>query len=196
MDVFLTNIGNAYLTAPTMEKCYVVAGNEFGPELKGQLLKIIQALYGLKSASATFHAHLASILCHVMGFTPCEADPNMWMRPAQKLDGSLYYEYVLCYVDNVLILSLNPDGIADELKEHFVLKEVLDPSTKREWYLRATIGKFKFSDGSYAWYVSPGILEMRYTHYRIHLGHEAVPEGVLPTHGGLSHGTGYISTSE
>jgi len=40
------------------------------------------------------------------------------------------------------------------LKEHFVLKEVLDPSTKRERYLGATIGKFKFSDGSYAWYMS------------------------------------------
>jgi len=73
---------------------------------------------------------------------------------AQKLDGSPYYEYVLCYVDNVLILSMNPDGIADELKEHFILKEVLDPGTKHEWYLGATIGKFKFSDGSYAWYMS------------------------------------------
>ncbi len=43
MDVQVTNIGNTYLTAPTMEKCYVVAGNELGPELKGWLLKIIHA---------------------------------------------------------------------------------------------------------------------------------------------------------
>ncbi len=77
MDVCLTDIGNAYLTAPTMEKCYVVAGDEFGPELKGWLLKTIQALYGLKSTSATFHAHLALILHHIMGFTPCEADPDV-----------------------------------------------------------------------------------------------------------------------
>jgi len=90
------HIGNAYLTTPTMEKCYIVAGNEVRPELKGWLLKIIQALYGLKSAGATFHAHLALILCHVMGFTQCEADPDMWMHLANKPDGSPYYDYVLC----------------------------------------------------------------------------------------------------
>ena len=76
------------------------------------------------------------------------------MRPAQKPDGTLYYEYVLCYVDDVLIISMDPDGIADELKEHFVLKEVLDPAVKRERYLGATIGKFTFPDGSYGWYMS------------------------------------------
>jgi len=48
MDVHLTDIGNVYFTAPTMEKGYIVAGDEFGPELKGWLMKIIQALYGLR----------------------------------------------------------------------------------------------------------------------------------------------------
>jgi len=142
LGVRLTDIGNAYLTAATTERCYVVAGDEFGPELKGRILKIVRALYGLKSAGAAFHAHLASILRHIMGFTPCEADPDVWMRLAQKPDGTLYYEYVLCYVDDVLIISMDLDGIADELKEHFVLKEVLDPAVKRERYLGATIGKF------------------------------------------------------
>jgi len=59
------------------------------------------------------------------------------MCPAQKLDGTLYYEYMLCYVNDVLIISMDPDGIADELKEHFVLKEVLNPAIKRERYLGA-----------------------------------------------------------
>jgi len=79
LEVRLTDIGNAYLTAPTTEKCYVVAGDEFGPELKGRVLKIVRALYGLKSAGASFHAHLASILRNVLKFTPCEADPDVWM---------------------------------------------------------------------------------------------------------------------
>jgi len=153
LGVRLTDIGNAYLTAATTERCYVVAGDEFGPELKGRILKIVRALYGLKLAGAAFHAHLASILRHIMGFTPCEADPDVWMRPAQKPDGTLYYKYVLCYVDDVLIISMDLDGIADELKEHFVLKEVLDPVIKCECYLGATIGKFNFSDGSYGWYM-------------------------------------------
>jgi len=50
------------------------------------------------------------------------------MCPAQKLDGTLYYEYVLYYVGDVLIISMDLDGIADELKEHFILKEVLNPA--------------------------------------------------------------------
>jgi len=83
MDVCLTNIGT-YLTTPTMEQCYVVAGDKFRPELKSQLMKIIQALYSLQSAGVAFHAHLASILWHVMGFTPCTADPV-----ANELKGTL-----------------------------------------------------------------------------------------------------------
>jgi len=68
LEVCLTDIGDAYLMAPTTEKCYMVAGDEFGPELKGRVLKIVWALYGLKSAGATFHAHLAAILQNVLKF--------------------------------------------------------------------------------------------------------------------------------
>jgi len=103
LEVQLTDIGNEYLTAPTTEKCYVVAGDEFGPELKGRVLNIVRALYGLKSAGASFHAHLASILCNVLKFTPCEANPDVWMQAAVKTDGTCYYEYTLCYVDDVMI---------------------------------------------------------------------------------------------
>jgi len=88
LGVCLTDIGNAYLMAPTTECCYVLVGDEFGPELKGCILKIVWALYGLKSAGASFHAHLASILQHVMGFMPCEADPDVWMHLAKKPDGT------------------------------------------------------------------------------------------------------------
>jgi len=41
LSVCLTDIGNAYLMAQTTECCYVVAGDEFGPELKGCILKIV-----------------------------------------------------------------------------------------------------------------------------------------------------------
>ena len=48
---------------------------------------------------------------------------------------------------------MDPDGIANELKEHFVLKEVLDPAEKRQCYLGAMIGKYNFLDGTYGWYM-------------------------------------------
>jgi len=154
LEVRLTDIGNAYLTAPTAEKCYVVAGDEFGPELKGRVLKIVQALYGLKSAGASFHAHLASILQNKMGFTPCEADPDIWMQPAVRKDGTRYYEYALCYVDNVMIISADPDSIIENLREHFVLKEVTNPGSSHQRYLGATIGKYTSELGNTAWYMS------------------------------------------
>ncbi len=82
------------------------------------------------------------------------------------------------------------------LKEHFVLKEVLEPGTKCEWYLGATIGKFKFSDGSYTWYMSAKEYLKCAIPARVHLGHESISEGNLPTHGGLSPRAGHISASE
>jgi len=49
------------------------------------------------------------------------------MHVAVKPDGMHYYEYALCYIDNVMIISADPDAVIKELWEHFVLKEVTDP---------------------------------------------------------------------
>ena len=46
LEMWSTNIGNAYLEAYTSEKLYIVAGLEFG-ELEGHILIISKALYGL-----------------------------------------------------------------------------------------------------------------------------------------------------
>ncbi len=49
----LTNvIGNAYLNAEMREKVYTTTGPEFGAELQGKPVLIVQALYGLKSSGA------------------------------------------------------------------------------------------------------------------------------------------------
>ena len=63
-----------------------------------------KALYGLKSSGAAFWAHLAETL-HDIGFRPTRADPDVWRRPAKKADGEEYYEYILCYVDDLLAVS-------------------------------------------------------------------------------------------
>ena len=43
--------------------------------------------------------------------TSCPADPDGWMRPAIKSDGSKCYEYVLLYVDDALVVSENAECI-------------------------------------------------------------------------------------
>ena len=51
LQIWQTDVGNAYLEAMTQEKVYVIAGDEFG-QLKGNVLVIKRALYGLKSSSS------------------------------------------------------------------------------------------------------------------------------------------------
>ena len=45
------------------------------------------------------------------------------MRKNVKPDGFLYWEYVLCYVDDVLCLSHDPKRIMDQLHSVYTLKE-------------------------------------------------------------------------
>jgi Reverse transcriptase (RNA-dependent DNA polymerase) len=49
MDVWATDIGNAYLEAFTSEKVYIIAGPEF-KQREGHILIIRKALYGLRSS--------------------------------------------------------------------------------------------------------------------------------------------------
>ena len=43
-----------------------------------------------------------------MGFVGSRADPDFWMKPASKPDGIEYYQYVICYVDDVTVAMENP----------------------------------------------------------------------------------------
>jgi hypothetical protein len=46
-----------------------------------------------------------------LNFTSCPADPDVWMRPAIKSDGQNYYEYVLLYTDDALVISESAEQI-------------------------------------------------------------------------------------
>ena len=72
------DISNAFLTAKCDERICFRAGPEFGDK-QGQWVVVVRALYGLVSASASFARHRNNVLTN-MGFTPCQADPDVWMR--------------------------------------------------------------------------------------------------------------------
>ena len=57
-----------------------------------------------------------------MGFTPCKADNDIWMRAAVKADGTKYWEYILVYTDAILCLSMDPSAMLCTLDQHFLLK--------------------------------------------------------------------------
>ena len=63
-----------------------------------------------------------------IGFIPCVADPDVWMRAATKENGDKYYEYVLIYVDDILVCSMKPELVKETLTHIYRFKE--DPITK------------------------------------------------------------------
>jgi hypothetical protein len=117
-----------------------IAGPEFGQGKESQPVMIVQALYGLRSSGAQWHDHLAATLREA-GFKACKADADVWMRPAVKADGSKYYKYVLCYVDDLLVVSEHPERIMEGLEANYVLKagSVGEPMT----YLGAKVSKYR-----------------------------------------------------
>ena len=115
LEVWQTDIGNAYLEAYTTEKVYVIAGPEFG-ELNGHIFVIRKALYGLKTSSIRWHERFSDVL-RGMGFVPSLAEPDIWMR-----DRGDHYEYIATYVDDLTIASRDPLSIIDDLEALFKLK--------------------------------------------------------------------------
>ena len=78
MELWATDIGNAYLESFTKEKVYIKAGPEFGSR-EGHYLVIVKALYGLKSSGLRWHERFADVL-RDMNFFPSRAESDIWMR--------------------------------------------------------------------------------------------------------------------
>ena len=51
LEILYGDIGNAYVNAYTNEKVYAIAGDEFRKAMKGSVVIIVQALYGLRTYS-------------------------------------------------------------------------------------------------------------------------------------------------
>ena len=150
LDILACDIQNAYLTAKCRELIWTVAGPEFGSE-QGSIMVVKMALYGLKSSGAAFRAKLAGLLNDI-GYTPSKADPDVWMRAAIKPDGTEYYEYVLCYVDDVLAISQDPMRTIEGIQSMFKLKD--DKAEPPDIYLGATLEQVETQGGTKCWSMS------------------------------------------
>ena len=149
LQVMSCDIQNAYLAANCREKIWTYVGPEFGSE-RGQPMIIRKALYGLKSTDMAFRAHLAETL-HDIGFKPTKTDPEVWIHPAVKPDGSKYYEYIMCYVDDILSVSHDAKSILQFLQEQFKLKQ--DKVEPPDMYLGAQFGTMQV-EGNVGWFMS------------------------------------------
>ena len=125
------------------------AGPDFGSE-SGSIMIVKKALYGLKGSGAAFRAHLAEKL-HNIGFIPTRADPDVWRQPAVKPDGFEYYEYILCYVDDLLAISHDAEKVLKSVQDTFKFKD--DKIDKPDVYLGAQLDKMSV-DGFEGWTMS------------------------------------------
>ena len=149
LPVYGADIQNAYLQAPTTEKHYIICGPEFGLENEGKKAIIVRALYGGKSAGADYWRHVRKAM-HEMGFSSCPADPEVWMRPGIKDDGSEYWQYVLLYTDDILCVMEHPEKfLREEMGTRFTLKEKsIGPPTH---YLGNKVSNVTLKNGTSCW---------------------------------------------
>jgi hypothetical protein len=121
LEVKVGDMLNAYITAPITEKVWTALGPEFEQDA-GKSAVIVRALYGLKSAGAAFRAHLASCM-RDMGYVSCKADPDLWLKAeTQPDDGTRYYSYVLCYVDDILCIHHDAMKVLGKISTYLQLK--------------------------------------------------------------------------
>ena len=149
LSVFAADIQNAFLQAPSSQKHYIICGAEFGIENIGKKALIRRPLYGVKTAGKDFRDHLRACMRHLK-FEACLADPDLWMRPAMKVDGSEYWEYVLLYVDDCLVVSERGEQIlTEEIGKYFLLKE--DSVGPPTIYLGGQIREVEMENGTFCW---------------------------------------------
>jgi hypothetical protein len=86
-----------------------------------------------------------------LGFVSCISDPYVWRRAATKQNGFKYYEYILVYVDDCIIVSEYPQNILDKFESeyNYRLKDIGEPSR----FLGAKIGCVMLGV-KYTWYIS------------------------------------------
>ena len=151
VQICVADVTNAYINADNREKIWTIAGPEFGATEQGSVMIIRKALYGLKSSGAAWRALFASTLVD-QGYKSTKADPDVWIRAQVKPNGFLYYEMVLVYVDDIMVLSHDPKSTMDAIAELYRLKEgsVGEPKT----YLGANVLRYQLPDGKECWAMS------------------------------------------
>ena len=87
-----------------------------------------------------------------MGYRPSQADTDVWMRAAVKTSGVKYWEYVLCYVDDILSIRNDPKATMEAIKSKFKLKG--DKAEPPKTYLGASLSKMTNEDNQECWAIS------------------------------------------
>ena len=114
---------------------HVKVGPElFGKENKGKTAVIVQALYGLCSSDNAWRNEFSTFIVHDLGYKSSIADPDVYLKPCKRPDGTKYYSYLIIYVDDVLCIHHNPKSTMDMISGNIASRQVLKT-------LRCTLGQ-------------------------------------------------------
>jgi hypothetical protein len=89
-----------------------------------------------------------------MGYKSCKADPDLWLKEETRPNDNLrYYSYILCYVDDILVINHDSISVLNRINEYLPLKptSVGDPDI----YLGAKLRYVRLPNGVYAWALRP-----------------------------------------
>ena len=75
VNILSCDLENAYLNAKCCKKIWFEGGVECGEDA-GKVLVLVHALYGLKSAGASWRSELLQLLLH-LGYVLMKADPDV-----------------------------------------------------------------------------------------------------------------------
>ena len=149
LPVMAGDIKTAYLQAPTSENHYIICGPEFGMENEGKRARVRRAIYGGRVSGRDYWLHLRKCM-DSLGFSSSKADSDVWFRSARKTDGTEYIEYVLLYVDDILVISEHPEEVLrNEIGKHWQMKE--DSIGKPSLYLGGKCREVELDNGVKCW---------------------------------------------
>ena len=85
LNIKCCDLSGAYLNSPVAEQVCFAAGPECNKD-KEKIIVIDQALYGLKTSGRDWQQFFAGTL-REMGYVPCKADDNIFMKAKTKKNG-------------------------------------------------------------------------------------------------------------
>ena len=114
----------------------------FGKENKGKIAVIVRALYGLCFSGNTWRNEFSTFIVHDLGYKSSIADPDVYLKPCKRPDGTKYYSYLIIYVDDVLCIHHNPKSTMDMISGKYRLKAgIEDP----KMYLGTDVRKWNYT---------------------------------------------------
>ena len=88
------------------------------------IMFVDKAIYGLKTSGARYREHFADFIRDPKrGWFQSRAHPDIWMK-----DMKTHWEYVCTYVDDLMVMSKDPEAFMEELQKTFKMKGVGPPT--------------------------------------------------------------------